>query len=441
MVVRSTSTTSSSFYDAVIVGGGMVGNGMACAMGQSKVLSHSKVLLLESEDPKPLVKTELFSNRTSAVSPSSVAFFKKIGVWNQLVSYRVKKVDRLEVIDSCSQSTINFEQPNPADEIAYIIENDAIVACLLDRVRDGCPNVTVKTKAKVVDCRIPDSLSDLASLKLNDGTEIRTSLVIGADGAKSVVRNSLGVDYTGWEYGQKGVVAVVQVQASNDNSVAWQRFTPYGPIALLPLSDKFSNLIWTTNDRHAAELLTLTQEQFVDQLNHYLTTDDNQNSLTNALLCCADKALSTVFRTRETKVPIPPVVVALQSDNRAAFPLGFGHAHSYVAARVALIGDAAHRIHPLGGQGVNLGWADVTTLTKCLEKAVSDGADLGAVTYLSEYDTKGQRRNVPVQIVCDWLNRIYRTNAAPLVLVRSLGLFAVNKITPLKNFIVSQTSG
>uniref|UniRef100_A0A915B4T1 Ubiquinone biosynthesis monooxygenase COQ6, mitochondrial n=1 Tax=Parascaris univalens TaxID=6257 RepID=A0A915B4T1_PARUN len=437
---RNYSTKGNIFYDTVIVGGGMVGNAMACSMGLSKTLSSKKVLLIESGDPKPLVKTPIYSNRVSAISPPSVAFFKKLGIWENLEKYRIKRVDRLEVIDSCSRSAIRFEQSDPANEIAYIVENNAIVALLSDRIRERCNNVEIKTKTKVENCVIPNSLAELVNLKLNDGTEISTSLIIGADGVNSQIRQSFDVDYTSWEYGQKGVVATLQIQAEDDNSAAWQRFSKYGPIALLPLSGNLSSLVWTTSDEHAEYLLSLTPEQFVDELNHYLTTDASQSRITNQVLSVVEGTLNSLCDTKPTRVPIPPTVIALQSDTRAAFPLGFGHAHSYVAPRVALIGDAAHRIHPLAGQGVNLGWADVRKLIGCLERSIHDGADLGALTYLSEYDSEGQRHNVPVQVVCDWLNRLYRTEATPIVLIRSLGLFAVNRLTLVKDFIVHQTS-
>uniref|UniRef100_A0A915B4G0 Ubiquinone biosynthesis monooxygenase COQ6, mitochondrial n=1 Tax=Parascaris univalens TaxID=6257 RepID=A0A915B4G0_PARUN len=393
---RNYSTKGNIFYDTVIVGGGMVGNAMACSM--------------------------------------------ELGIWENLEKYRIKRVDRLEVIDSCSRSAIRFEQSDPANEIAYIVENNAIVALLSDRIRERCNNVEIKTKTKVENCVIPNSLAELVNLKLNDGTEISTSLIIGADGVNSQIRQSFDVDYTSWEYGQKGVVATLQIQAEDDNSAAWQRFSKYGPIALLPLSGNLSSLVWTTSDEHAEYLLSLTPEQFVDELNHYLTTDASQSRITNQVLSVVEGTLNSLCDTKPTRVPIPPTVIALQSDTRAAFPLGFGHAHSYVAPRVALIGDAAHRIHPLAGQGVNLGWADVRKLIGCLERSIHDGADLGALTYLSEYDSEGQRHNVPVQVVCDWLNRLYRTEATPIVLIRSLGLFAVNRLTLVKDFIVHQTS-
>ncbi|KHN74315.1 putative ubiquinone biosynthesis monooxygenase coq-6 [Toxocara canis] len=225
--------SSRSFYDAVIVGGGMVGNAMACSMGLSKALSSRKVLLLESGDPKPLKKTPEYSNRVSAIGPASVALFKKLGIWKKLEEYRVKRVDRLEVIDSCSKSAIRFEQPNPDNEIAYIIENNAIVAFLSDRIREKCPNVEIKTKTKVDDCAIPSSLAELATLKLSDDSQVSTSLIIGADGVRSRVRESFDVDYTAWEYGQKGVVATLRVQA--ELSVIAQRCLNTPPSAAVQI--------------------------------------------------------------------------------------------------------------------------------------------------------------------------------------------------------------
>ncbi|VDK23449.1 unnamed protein product, partial [Anisakis simplex] len=174
------------------------------------------------------------------------------------------------VLDSCSKSAIRLQPPDPRDEVAYIIENNAMVEFLSERVREKCQNVVVKTKMKVEDCCFPDTLAELAELKLSDGSEISTPLIIGADGVQSKVRQSLGVDYTSWEYNQRGVVATVKIRAEDDNGAAWQRFSKHGPIALLPLSEEYSSLVWTTSNEHAKRLLSLTPEEFVDELNYYL---------------------------------------------------------------------------------------------------------------------------------------------------------------------------
>ncbi|VDD86078.1 unnamed protein product [Enterobius vermicularis] len=429
---RCSSTSATFFYDAVIVGGGMVGNSMACSLGSSDTLKNKKILLLESSERKPLERSSLFSNRTSAVTSASIQFFKKLGIWNKFLDYRAKRVDRYEVIDSCTRSTINFSNPLSEDGLAYIIENNIIVSHLLERIEQTCKNVTVKTNLKVLDCSIPNSLAEDAKIVLSDGTEVSTSLVIGADGGNSIVRRAAGTKYTWWQYGQKGVVAVVKLENAGQNNIAWQRFSSRGPVALLPLDEDTSNLIWTTSDDHAEELLKRNPEEFIDTLNYHLSTDRLQNGLTNRVLEAIDGFAGTVFGSGRTMIPSPPHIISLQPNTRAAFPLVFGHAHTYVSARSALIGDAAHRIHPLGGLGVNLGWADVERLTACLERIIQEGADLGSLTYLAEYDTKAQRHNVPQQVACDWINRLYRTNSFPAIFLRGVGLHLVNKATPVK---------
>ncbi|MFH4981569.1 hypothetical protein AB6A40_008278 [Gnathostoma spinigerum] len=337
-------------------------------------------------------------------------------------------------------STLKFDQPDSEDVIAYIIENAAIIHFLLEQIISSLKNVTVKTKSKVQGCDLPKDISELARVRLDDGSEIETFLVIGADGMRSQVRNAMGVKYTAWEYGQKGVVTTLNIESNDGNTTAWQRFTPEGPIALLPLSTTVSSLVWTVSDEHASKLLKISEKEFVDELNENLFTNKSQNAVVNKAVFIADKLMSSVCLGEETIVPTPPRITSLQADTRAAFPLGFGHSHCYIAPRAVLIGDAAHRIHPLGGQGVNLGWGDARALLECLEKTVMDGGDLGSVTYLSDYDTVRQRRNVPVQVVCDWLNRLYRTDIFPLVFMRSLGISALNRLTPLKDFIVYTTS-
>ncbi|PAV86153.1 hypothetical protein WR25_24454 [Diploscapter pachys] len=435
------SRKASSYFDTVIVGGGLVGNAMACAIGSNKNLQNLSVLLIESGTPKPLAKNPgAYSNRVSAVSPASIELFKKLQIWDRLQGYRVKKVNKLHVLDSCSNSEIFFDQPNAMQEIAYIIENDAMVGAMYEKLRNF-PNITVKTGATVSQCSLTTSLSDLATVVLSDGETIETSLLIGADGHKSKVREAMRVDYTSWDYEQHALVATVQVEPLGANDVAWQRFTSSGPIALLPLSDSLSSLIWTTSPQEADKLKQLPPDNFIDQLNHALFTEDDQNDSVNQALFTVKKACGMVCnKSDEFKNSCIPHAISLQPDNRATFPLGLNHAHSYISLRSALIGDAAHRVHPLAGQGVNLGWSDVAILTNTIEDTVTQGGDLGSLTSLQEYDSIAQRNNVPVMVAIDWLNRLYKTDAPPLVLLRSLGLSAVNQMTPLKDFLIHRLS-
>uniref|UniRef100_A0A0R3RRH4 FAD_binding_3 domain-containing protein n=1 Tax=Elaeophora elaphi TaxID=1147741 RepID=A0A0R3RRH4_9BILA len=419
----STATAVSSFYDVIIIGGGMVGNAMACALGLSERFKSKKILVLDSAEIKAPTKNSPYGNRVTAVSPPSVLLFQKLGIWNDLVDLRVKRVDRLQVMDSCSHSSVIFAQPDPINEIAYMIENNAIIGFLSNRIKAGCPNVTVKTKSKVIDCRSPSSLDKFATVALDDGTKLQTSLIIGADGARSMVRHMLKF--------RKNVCKVTIFSVEN-NCVAWQRFTPSGPVAILPLTENMSSVTWSTSTKHAEELLALSPEEFVDELNEFLTTDIHQDSITNQFLSLTGQALRRVFSVNEKPRLEFPTIISLYEGTRAGFPLAFGHTYSYIIPRVALIGDAAHRTHPLAGQGVNLGWSDVKILLNCLEQCVIDGGDLGSVTYLSDYDTQAQRQNVPVQVACDWLNRLYLASSTPLIIIRSFGLNMVDRFTPLK---------
>ncbi|EPB69375.1 ubiquinone biosynthesis monooxygenase COQ6 [Ancylostoma ceylanicum] len=436
--VRHAST--SQYYDAIVVGGGLVGNAIACAMGQNSKLSSKRVLLLEGGNTSSLPKSppEHYSNRVSAVGPASIHLFRKLGIWDRLHDYRVKKVNRLRVIDNCSRAELEFDPPLKDQEIAYIIENNAIIGALYDRIKETCPTVEVRTGATVKHCNLPPSLNDVATIELDSGEKIETSLVIGADGARSRIRQSMNVDYTSFNYHQSGVVATLVVETPGENDVAWQRFCRAGPIAYLPLSRTLSSLVWTTSTEDAQRLLSLTKDEFVDELNHSMFTEEDQNDCVNKSLFMLSKL--PLISKEIGPTPQPPHVVSLQGDSRASFPLGFGHSHTYVHTRAVLIGDAAHRTHPLAGQGVNLGWHDVMILDRVLGRAASDGADIGSVTYLREYDSEAQRHNLPVMVSCDWLNRLYRTNAAPVVMLRSLGLAAFNRLTPIKDFLVSQLS-
>ncbi|KAI6238242.1 Ubiquinone biosynthesis monooxygenase COQ6, mitochondrial [Aphelenchoides fujianensis] len=429
-------------FDVAIVGGGPVGNAMACSLGQSEVLKNKRVILLESSKPQRLGAPPVkYSNRVFACSPASVRMFKDLGIWETLVKYRVKEVEGLYVLDACSRSKVQFAPRYGEHSVSHLIEDGAVSKALYGRILDACPNVEYRTGVQVDECRFPKSLAEAAQLQLNDGTVIDTQLVIGADGPRSGIRRQMDVPSTGWDYGQMAIVCTLSVDAPGGNSIAWQRFTPLGPIALLPLTDSLSSLVWTSATEDAKRLLTLEPDRFVDELNHYVFTNAAQNPTTNrALGYMDDFARFLRLSERPADPKSPPTVLELHKDSRAAFPLGFNAARTYVKTRAALIGDAGHRLHPLAGQGVNLGWSDVRLLTQCLENATKEGADLGSLTYLREYDSASQAHNIPVMVTVDWLNRLYRTSYGPLVFLRSLGLHAVDNLGPLKDLIVTRAS-
>lgn len=422
----------------------MVGNAFACSCGESssQQLSSKKVLVLEASSVPPNFSTERpYSNRVSAISPGSKALFQKIGAWDKMERCRLKPVNQLQVWESCSQSRIHYEQPDFESEVAYIVENDLIVASLSERIDESCPNVTVKRGARVKNYRLPESLSENVEVDLEDGSTIECRLLIGADGANSLVRKATEVHTVSWDYGQKGVVATLRLAERCKNDVAWQRFTPSGPVALLPLTQELTSLVWTTSNEEADKLMGMDEERFTDKLNEAIWDNGLQDSLANTSLFGVSRIFEMFQPALSQPVQLPPTILATEKGSRGAFPLGFSHATHYVRPRVALIGDAAHRVHPLAGQGVNLGFGDVVSLTKSLEKGIACGADIGALDRLADYEKDRQMANIPVMATVDFLNRLYSNSWSPLVILRSLGLDAVNRIQPLKDLIMKQASG
>lgn len=234
-----------------------------------------------------------------------------------------------------------------------------------------------------------------------------------------------------------GVVATLELNAdeASGNTVAWQRFLPTGPVALLPLSDTLSSLVWTTNVEHAKELIKMEPAEFVRLLNEAFIKSYKSNSLVDNVM----KTVEGVLALNKNKVQqLPPSVISVQDGSRAGFPLGLGHASSYVCGGAALIGDAAHRVHPLAGQGVNLGFGDVLTLTDVLAEAVYNGSSLNNLQYLLKYEQERLKANVPIMFGVHALQRLYCNDFTPFVLARSLGLKITSMTPPLKKFFMQK---
>ncbi|KAK8383276.1 hypothetical protein O3P69_011626 [Scylla paramamosain] len=433
--LASSSTCPDHHYDLVISGGGLVGFAMACSLGHSQRLSDRKILLLEGAPNKPWQLPELFSNRVCALNARTRTFFRKLGVWEHIEHLRAQPVRRMQVWESCSEAMITFDGQEQDDStIAHIVENDVTLHSIKRQIPE---HVEVEYEAKVESYQIPKDTASKVVLTLADGRTISTDLLIGADGAKSLVRRSMGVQYLGWEYDQMGIVATLQLSEAVDNTVAWQRFLPTGPVALLPLSDDHSSLVWSTTREQATQLLGLPDEDFTEALNRAIWDDSEADSGVKSIHEAWLRVLETVVPGESAEIrQLPPSIAQVLPGTRGGFPLGLGHAVHYVSPRVALIGDAAHRVHPLAGQGVNLGFGDVAALTRCLENSVLLGAQLGDEQALYQYEKERQKYNVATMASIDGLYRLYNSASPPLVLLRSLGLSAVNAMSPLKRQII-----
>ncbi|XP_044780679.2 ubiquinone biosynthesis monooxygenase COQ6, mitochondrial isoform X2 [Bubalus bubalis] len=406
---RWAGASADNVYDVVVSGGGLVGAAMACALGHDIHFCDKKILLLEAGPKKVLEKLpETYSNRVSSISPGSATLLSSFGAWDHICNMRYRAFRRMQVWDACSEALIMFDKDN-LDDMGYIVENDVIMHALTKQLEAVSDQVTVLYKSKAVSYTwpYPFSMADSSPwvhITLGDGRTLQTKLLIGADGHNSGVRQAAGIRNVSWNYDQSAVVATLHLSEATENNVAWQRFLPSGPIALLPWSD-------------------VNHTDFIDSAGSMLQS-----------------AVAFLKPTRVSARQLPPSVARVDAKSRVLFPLGLGHAAEYVRPRLALIGDAAHRVHPLAGQGVNMGFGDISTLLHHLSTAAFNGKDLGSMSHLTSYETDRQRHNTALLAATDLLKRLYSTRATPVVLLRTWGLQATNAVSPLKEQIMAFAS-
>ncbi|KAF8570911.1 hypothetical protein P879_01598 [Paragonimus westermani] len=441
-----------SFFDIVIVGGGMVGYGFAALAAASSILRGKHILLLESAPQKPYVMPEEYESRTVAIGGASQKMLQDLGAWEFICSKRMQPVNKMKVWEDQSDAFLTFER-NP---LAHIVENRLVAESLKQAaLKQTNPPImfhnTRVTNIQLPETNCPDQLVHLIiqSPTVPEPWSLRTNLLIGADGANSEVRLAAGLKTISWDHGQSAVVASLCMGENHEEFTAWQRFIPTGPIALLPLSRKHSCLIWSTTNAEADRLMGISEQEFIHELNDALCRPSVQ--LPTPMLALAklgevvSKSLDYVCGLKEPSLehqPIPPRVEGLQPKTvRSRFPLGFQHANSYHAPRVAIVGDAAHRILPLAGQGVNLGFGDVMCLVKRLEEAISQGADIGSPAFLQAYTTDRQRAVVPVAAVMETLNLLYSTDAYVSKLLCVPGRLGTTEQSPLLRFSARLLAG
>ncbi|RLW10202.1 hypothetical protein DV515_00002125 [Chloebia gouldiae] len=306
-----------------------------------------KIALLEAGPRKEYDHMpDSYSNRVSSISPGSATLLSSCGAWDHVCSLRLKPFRRMQVWDACSEAMIVFEKDD-LDDMGYIVENDVIMSALTKQLDAVADRVEVFYRSKAVGYTWPlpshgCDTSPWVQVELADGRRLQTKLLIGADGHNSLVRKEAEIQNIEHQYDQSAVVATLHLSEATDNNVAWQRFLPTGPIALLPWSN-------------------INHSDFIDTAGAMFRS-----------------AISLLKPSGTAVRQLPPSVAKVDPESRAMFPLGMGHATEYVQHRVALIGDAAHRVHPLAGQGVNLGFGDIACLAHHLSAAAFNGSDLGA---------------------------------------------------------------
>jgi len=439
----SSVSKQTKLYDVVISGAGMIGGAMAAALANMPMFADKSILLLDAAPRKSSSGvSDRYSSRTVALSPATKSLLEGFGAWEGIEKMRFQPITRMQIWDSCSPGMITFQNEDMLEPLAYVVENDILQAAI-DDIIDSTTNVTRYNNALVSQYRMPnkefqEEESPWVRITLASEENIETRLVIGADGVNSKLRTDNNIHTKKLNYDQMGVVAVLKLGESTENNVAWQRFLTTGPIAMLPLTTDISCLIWSTLKDDAQNLLRLEPSSFVDAVNNAFWSDSSIDPMANYVGTVLDNALTSVGLEGSTSRQLPPTVLDIEASSRAAFPFGCAHASRYVAHRMALIGDAAHRVHPLAGQGANIGFSDVSKLCKHLSDAVHAGADIGSMYHLAAYETESQRHNIPVMAGIDGISRLYSTKWSPIITLRTIGLQTTNAITPLKDLFMKQ---
>ena len=428
------------------------------------ITSSLKLALIESQDLSHITGWSLppdqYSNRASSLTPSSKAFLETIGVWSHLEHSRVQSYHRMQVWDGISGSRIAFDwepnSQNPSRTIAFMTENPNLTRALLRRLHDLAPmTILDKTSVSSISFGSPPSPSPLSPdpdvsswphLTLSNNKSLAARLLIGADGFNSPVRSFASITSRGWDYNRHGVVATVRLSENFSSLMprtAYQRFLPTGPIALLPLPGPYATLVWSTLPTHAAHLKSLSTSDFTAMINAAFRLSQVDIDYMHTI----PSAQVSELEWREQHTPpleeglqIPHRVIDVQPHTIASFPLRLRHADTYTTSRIALVGDAAHTIHPLAGQGLNMGLRDVEALVKNIETSVRYGGDIGADMGLEGYGAESYAANNRLLGAVDKLHKLYSWRAAPVVGLRSLGLEAIERLELVKKFFMQQTS-
>ncbi len=389
-------------YDVVISGGGFAGMSLAIGLAQAGI----KTLLIERGN----ISTQLeasFDGRVSAIALGSKNVLAGIGAWEGMAAHAEPILD-IRVSDGDTPFFLHYDHKEMSEStggapFGYIVENRYIRQALAAKAQSES-NLHFIDNTQITHSEI---VGNDVCVHLQYNKKITAKLLIGADGKQSAIRKMAGIGEVNWGYKQVAIVCTIEHDKPH-SGVAQERFLPAGPFAALPMTGNRSSLVWVEPQNRVQTYLELPEAEFVQEIE--------------------ERVGGYLGRIRV-------------AGDRFSYPLSLMHAKSYVSERVALIGDAAHAMHPLAGQGVNLGFRDVAVLIDLLSEQSKAGKDIGDGEILKHYQRWRRFDNVAMLAVTDILNRLFSNNILPFKLARNAGFFAVSQMTPVKRFFMSHAMG
>ncbi|MCW8885518.1 MAG: FAD-dependent monooxygenase [Motiliproteus sp.] len=384
--------SESSQYDLIIVGGGMVGATLACALGNSDL----KIAVIDQQAPQPFSADQPHDLRVSALSVASQRILENVGAWGGIATRRSCPYRRMRVWETESQGDTLFESGDIDEPVlGHIVENRITQLALWESMSQF-DNVTLYCPARIQSIDYQAGCSQVA---LENGESLTGKLLVGADGGQSRVRQAAGIGIHSWEYKQHALVAYVETEYPQQD-ITWQKFVPSGPLAFLPLTGNYGSLVWYNTPSEVKRLLALKDENFSQELFAEFPRELGE--------------LNRII-------------------SRASFPLRRQHALEYVKQGVALVGDAAHMIHPLAGQGVNIGLLDAAALAEVLAEAAREHQDVASLSVLTKFQQQRRKHNLAMMTTMDLFYRVFGDDKLPTKLIRNLGLGLAQRLTPAKN--------
>jgi 2-octaprenylphenol hydroxylase len=387
-------------FDVIVVGGGIVGLTTACALGEKGIT----VAVVEAREAPPGGTSVEPGPRVYAITRASQQIFSALGVWEEGIARGAYPFREMQVWDAGGSGTIHFDCADIGEPyLGHMLDPGTIQAALWQRA-EALPAVTLVYPAPFHDVAFAASL---ATVSAGEGEPLGATLVVGADGVHSPLRGRLGIHTRTHDYRQSSLVARVRTERDHRDT-AWQRFLPGGPLAFLPVADGWSSIVWTMPAAAAQEMQVLDKAAF-------------------------HEALGEAFGFRLGAIT--------GSGPRELHPLRRLHADHYVRERAALVGDAAHAIHPLAGQGINLGLLDAATLAEVVLEARDRQRDIGSLPVLRRYERWRRGDNLLMMSIMDGFNHLFSNRLPVLGWVRNLGLTAVDVARPAKDRLMRHAMG